>query len=107
MGGIVIILASVLGYFRANLHKRRGASKQVSGMLVPFMMVGVRFGCVCRRLHQNPRTSASLGLTGWAKMGGQAVVSILFTWMALSFPDKHGINPASTRISLLEISRST
>ena len=97
MGGIVIILASVLGYFGANLLN--GEEPTASGMLVLFMMVGlglVGFADDYIKTHKK----RSLGLSGWAKMGGQAAVSIAFTSMALNVPDSHGINPASTRISL-------
>jgi len=97
MGGIVIILASVLGYLGGNLFN--GQPLTSSALLVLFMMVGlglVGFADDYIKTHKQ----RSLGLTGWAKMGGQAVVSIAFTWMALSLPDEHGLNPASTRISL-------
>ncbi len=97
MGGIVIIIASVLGYFGGVLFN--GQIPTASALLVLFMMVGlglVGFADDYIKTHKQ----RSLGLTGWAKMGGQAVVSIAFTWMALSLPDDHGLNPASTRISL-------
>jgi len=97
MGGIVIILASLLGYFGAKLFN--GEMPTASALLVLFMMVGlglVGFADDYIKTHKQ----RSLGLTGWAKMAGQAVVSIAFTWMALSLPDAQGINPASTRISL-------
>ena len=97
MGGIVIILASVLGYFGGTLFN--GQPLTASALLVLFMMVGLGLvGFIDDYIKTHKQRS--LGLTGWAKMGGQAVVSISFTWMALSLPDDHGLNPASTRISL-------
>jgi phospho-N-acetylmuramoyl-pentapeptide-transferase len=46
------------------------------------------------------RNQRSLGLTGWAKIGGQVVVAIIFAVLALGFPDENGLTPASTAISL-------
>jgi phospho-N-acetylmuramoyl-pentapeptide-transferase len=46
------------------------------------------------------RNQRSLGLTGWAKIGGQVVVAIIFAVLALGFPDEDGLTPASTAISL-------
>jgi phospho-N-acetylmuramoyl-pentapeptide-transferase len=46
------------------------------------------------------RNQRSLGLGGWAKMAGIAVVTAAFAAMALNFPDDRGVTPASTKISL-------
>ena len=45
------------------------------------------------------RKQRSLGLGGWAKIAGQALVATVFAVLALSFPDDDGLTPASTMIS--------
>lgn len=103
MGGVVIILASVLGYFVG--HVTGGLTVTPSGLLVLFLMVGL--GLVgftddfLKTRHQR-----SLGLGGWAKIAGQVLVATVFALLSLQFPkhlvaDRPAVTPASTAVSLL------
>ena len=83
MGGVVFILASVVGYFVGHLNNVRGIT--VSGMLVLFLMVGLGLvGFVDDFLKT--RNQRSLGLGGWAKILGQVIVATAFALLVLQFP---------------------
>ncbi len=103
MGGVVIILASVIGYLVG--HLTGGLAMTPSGLLVLFLMVGL--GLVgftddfLKTRHQR-----SLGLGGWAKIVGQIIVATAFALLALQFPkhlqaDTAPVTPASTAVSVL------
>jgi phospho-N-acetylmuramoyl-pentapeptide-transferase len=97
MGGLVILFASVAGYFIAKLINDETPSN--SALLVIFMMLGLGLvGFIDDFLKV--RKQQSLGLGGWAKMGGQGLVAIGFAYMALQAPNDRGLTPASTKISL-------
>jgi phospho-N-acetylmuramoyl-pentapeptide-transferase len=97
MGGIVILTAATVGYFAAKLIN--GETPSVSALLVILMMLGLGLvGFTDDFLKV--RNQRSLGLTGWAKIGGQVVVAVIFAVLALGFPDEDGLTPASTAISL-------
>jgi len=96
MGGIVLIIGTVLGYFIGHLVGRDELT--LSGMLVLFMMVGLGVvGFLDDFLKV--RNQRSLGLGGWAKIAGQVVVGAVFAVLALSFTNDRGLAPASTMIS--------
>ena len=98
MGGIVIILATLLGYFVAKLANAE--TPTISALLVLLMMVGlglVGFADDFIKTHRQ----RSLGLTGWAKIAGQGVVATIFAVLSLQFPNEAGETPASTKISLV------
>jgi len=83
MGGVVIILASVIGYFVGVVSGGTGVT--VSGLLVLFLMVGLGLvGFVDDFLKT--RHQRSLGLGGWAKIAGQVLVATVFAALALQFP---------------------
>ena len=97
MGGVVIILATVTGYFFSKLSSFEVPT--VSAMLVLFMMVGlglVGFLDDYIKTHKQ----RSLGLTGWQKIVGQGLVAISFALLSLQFPNEAGLTPASTKISV-------
>jgi len=97
MGGVVIIVAAVLGYFVGKWANFE--TPTVSALLVIFMLVGlglVGFLDDFIKTHKQ----RSLGLTGWAKIGGQVLVSAIFAWLALQFANEDGLTPASTKISI-------
>jgi phospho-N-acetylmuramoyl-pentapeptide-transferase len=97
MGGIVILLAAVVGYFTAKLIN--GETPSASALLVLFMMVSLGLiGFIDDYLKV--KNQRSLGLGGWAKIAGQGVVAVAFAILALQFPDDRGLTPASTSISL-------
>lgn len=96
MGGIVVILGAVLGYFVGHLLS--GERVTLSALLVLFLMVGLGLVGFLDDFTKT-RKQRSLGLGGWAKIAGQVVVASIFAVLALSFPNADGQTPASTMIS--------
>jgi phospho-N-acetylmuramoyl-pentapeptide-transferase len=100
MGGVVIILATVVAYFLAKLITMSPPTS--STMLLLFLFVGL--GAVgflddyIKIIKQR-----SLGLRSKAKMIGQTVVALVFGGLALSpwLKDEDGITPASKHISFI------
>ena len=85
MGGVVIILATVLGYFAAKLITLSPPS--ASGLLLLFLFVGcglVGFLDDFIKIYKQ----RSLGLRSKAKMVGQTLVAVTFGALALS-PSAH------------------
>ncbi|MEY4042454.1 MAG: hypothetical protein RL529_21 [Actinomycetota bacterium] len=96
MGGVVIIVAVVLGYFVGKLANFEAPT--VSALLVLFMLVGLGLvGFIDDFIKTHKQRS--LGLTGWAKIALQGVVATSFAIMALQFPNERNLTPASTKIS--------
>ena len=96
MGGIVFLLGAVFGYFFGHLVT--GERITVSALLVLLLMVGLGIIGFIDDFTKT-RKQRSLGLGGWAKIAGQAIVATGFAALALSFPDENGLTPASTAIS--------
>lgn len=98
MGGIVIIIASLVGYALGHLLTNDPMS--ISGVLVLFLMTGLGFvGFLDDFIKLFMRRS--LGLRSGAKLAGQAVVGAIFAVLALHFPDGYALTPASEHISFL------
>ena len=98
MGGVVIILASLAGYFLSKLANFEVPT--ISAMLVLFMMLGlglVGFLDDFIKTHKQ----RSLGLTGWQKILGQGIIAVVFAVLSLQFPNEAGLTPASTKISIV------
>lgn len=96
MGGIVIILGAVVGYLLGHLIEQYPPT--VSGLLVVLMMTGMGVvGFIDD--YTKTRNQRSLGLGGWAKIFGQAIVATTFAILAINFPDSHGVTPASMAVS--------
>jgi phospho-N-acetylmuramoyl-pentapeptide-transferase len=98
MGGIVILLAVLFGYFVSALLTQEPPT--VSGLLVLFLMTGlgiVGFIDDFMKVHKE----RSLGLSPVAKIIGQVLVGIVFALLAIQFPNKQGETPASTQISFI------
>lgn len=99
MGGIVIMLATLFGFFVSALING-GDGVSAPSLLVLLMLVGM--GCVgfvddfLKVRRQN-----SLGLSGWAKIAGQMVVATIFGVLAIQFPNSAGHTPASMAISAI------
>jgi len=99
MGGTVIIVATLVGYFVAHLFSTE-AGPSASGLLLLYLFTGL--GVVgflddfIKIRHQR-----SLGLTATAKFVGQFGVGISFAVLALNFEDANGTTPASTAISFV------
>ena len=98
MGGLVIILGAVLGYFLGNFVNDPGGIT-ASGLLVLFMMVGLgAVGFLDDFLKT--RKQQSLGLGGWQKVAGQLVVAIAFGLLAISIEDPRTVNTADGQSAL-------
>ncbi|MDF1480157.1 phospho-N-acetylmuramoyl-pentapeptide-transferase [Leifsonia sp. H3M29-4] len=96
MGGIVFILGSVIGYLVGHWVAQEPIT--LSGLLVIYLMVGLGIvGFIDDFLKT--RNQRSLGLGGWSKIAGQVIVAGGFAALALNFPDRHGLTPASSMIS--------
>ncbi|NYD41475.1 phospho-N-acetylmuramoyl-pentapeptide-transferase [Nocardioides panaciterrulae] len=100
MGGVVIILATVIGYFAAKLITQTMPS--ASALLLLFLFVGMG---VVGFLDDFIKISKqrSLGLRSKAKMVGQTVVGVVFGVLAIShsLADFRGETPASPHISFI------
>ena len=98
MGGVVIILASLIGYFFGKFIN--GETPSVSALLVILVMVGLGIvGFVDDFIKTHKQRS--LGLGGWAKIAGQALVALVFAYFAFGNPNEDGVTPASTQISVI------
>jgi phospho-N-acetylmuramoyl-pentapeptide-transferase len=98
MGGIVIIIASLVGY--AGGHWLTDDPMTASGVLVLFLMTGLGFvGFLDDFIKLFMRRS--LGLRSGAKLLGQATVGVIFAVLALHFPDGYDLTPASEHLSFL------
>jgi len=87
MGGIVFIVGAVLGYLVGHLVMETPLTMVAT--LVIGMMVGLGLvGFVDDFLKT--RKQRSLGLGGWSKILGQAIVATVFAVLALNFPDENG-----------------
>ena len=98
MGGVVIILATIIGYAIANISA--GRLPGASGWLLIFLMVGmgvIGFADDYIKIS-NQR---SLGLSAMGKVIGQALVGILFAVLALQFRSAEGRTPASMQVSVV------
>jgi phospho-N-acetylmuramoyl-pentapeptide-transferase len=98
MGGIVIVIASLVGYVLG--HVFTNDSMSVSGELVLFLMTGlglVGFADDFIKLFMR----RSLGLRSGAKLAGQAIVGVIFAVLALRFPNGYDLTPASEHLSFL------
>ena len=97
MGGGVIILATLAGYFMAHLVTQHGPT--ATGLLVLGVMVGlgaIGFADDFIKI----RKQRSLGLRPSAKFAAQLIVAITFAIFALKFRNGAGLTPASTSLSL-------
>ncbi|WP_205474630.1 phospho-N-acetylmuramoyl-pentapeptide-transferase [Nocardioides sp. SYSU D00038] len=100
MGGVVIILATVVGYFAAKLITMSEPS--ASALLLLFLFVGmglVGFLDDFIKIYKQ----RSLGLRSKAKMVGQTVIALTFGALALwpRLEDSRENTPASRHISFL------
>jgi phospho-N-acetylmuramoyl-pentapeptide-transferase len=100
MGGIVIILSTVIAYFLAKLFTQDVPS--ASAMLLLFLFVGMGFVGFLDDFIKIYK-QRNLGLRSKAKMIGQTVIAIAFGWLALSpmLENYRGRSPASTHVSFI------
>ncbi|MBD0292321.1 MAG: phospho-N-acetylmuramoyl-pentapeptide-transferase [Jiangellaceae bacterium] len=98
MGGAVIIIAVLTGYFGAHLV--RLSAPTLSGLLVLFLVVGLGLvGFVDDFIKISKQRS--LGLRTGPKFAAQAFVGVVFAVLSLRFPDEQGYTPASEYLSVL------
>lgn len=98
MGGTVIVMSALLGYFLTKLVT--WTAPTASAMLVLLLMVGMgAVGFVDDYLKIRDRHAG--GLRARAKLAGQWIVTIAFAVLALRFRDSMGLAPASTHLSFL------
>ncbi len=98
MGGTVIVIATVAGYFVA--HATTGYSATPSGLMVLGLMVGlglVGFADDFIKIFRR----RSLGLGGGAKLAGQALVGAGFAVAVVHFPNSVDLTPAADYVSFL------
>ena len=96
MGGIIFILAAVLGYFFAHLIS--GTAVTASALLVMGLVVALGFiGFLDDWLKVSKQNSR--GLPGRFKLLGQAVFAAIFGYMGLQFVDKDSLTPISQYLS--------
>lgn len=98
MGGVVIILATLIGYFVSHLITSRHFT--ASGVLVLFLMSGLGFvGFIDDWLKVSKQRS--MGLRARTKILGQSAVAIAFAVLGQHFPDDRGLTPISSNLSIV------
>src|SRR5215831_6938244 len=98
MGGTVIVIASLVGYFVAHVATREPIVP--SGLLVLGLMAGLGLvGFIDDFIKIFRQTS--LGLRSGTKLAGQAVVGAVFALEVIQHPDALSITPADARVSFL------
>jgi phospho-N-acetylmuramoyl-pentapeptide-transferase len=98
MGGIVIVIASLLGYVAAHWLTRDAMT--ISGGLILLLMTGlglVGFTDDFIKIYRQ----TSLGLRSGAKLAGQAVVGAIFAVEVLQHQNGYDITPADAHLSFL------
>ncbi|CAO5232825.1 phospho-N-acetylmuramoyl-pentapeptide-transferase [Frankia sp. AgKG'84/4] len=98
MGGTVIIIATLVGYFLAHLVT--GIGFTASGLLVLLVMTGLGIVGFLDD-YIKIRKQRSLGLTARMKFAGQAAVALAFGLLAVRFKNQAGLLPGSTYISIV------
>ena len=100
MGGLVIVVSTLLAYFLAKLIT--GSDITISALLLLFLYVGlgtVGFLDDFIKIYKQ----RNLGLRSKAKFIGQTAVAVIFAWLALwkagPLPNSHGVTPAGHAIS--------
>jgi phospho-N-acetylmuramoyl-pentapeptide-transferase len=98
MGGIVIVLAALVGYVVG--HEATHDVMTVSGVLVLFLMAGLGLvGFIDDFIKIFRQTS--VGLRSGAKLAGQIVVGAVFALEVLQHPDGYDLTPADAHFSFL------
>jgi phospho-N-acetylmuramoyl-pentapeptide-transferase len=96
MGGLVIIVAVVIGYFAAKIATQTAPS--ASALLLLFLFVGLgAIGFLDDFIKISKQRN--LGLRSKAKLIGQTVVGLVFAWLAIGWEDDTGRTPITHAIS--------
>jgi phospho-N-acetylmuramoyl-pentapeptide-transferase len=98
MGGVVIVLGTLVGYIASHILTLTGPS--ASAMCVLFLMTGlaaVGFADDYIKIFRQRAT----GLRAKTKLIGQAVVALTFAALSLRFADANGYTPATKAVSIV------
>ncbi len=96
MGGLVVILASVVGYFIAKIATETAPS--ASALLLLFLFCGLGFiGFIDDYIKVSKQRN--LGLRSKAKFIGQVLVGLIFASLAIGWEDDTGRTPITNAIS--------
>ncbi len=100
MGGVVIVLATLIGYLLAKLFTTSAPSASAWLLLLLFVGMGL-VGFLDDFIKVSKQRS--LGLRSKAKMGAQTLIAVVFGFLALSpwLADENNRTPASLKISFL------
>ena len=96
MGGIVLILSTIMAYFASHLFTGTGVT--ASAILVISLIVGLGLIGLLDDLLKIYREQ-SLGLTAKQKLLGQAIFAAGFAYAGLQFEDETGLAPISLYFS--------
>ncbi|UFU04229.1 phospho-N-acetylmuramoyl-pentapeptide-transferase [Ruania suaedae] len=96
MGGVVIIVATLVAYTFANAVT--GNVPSASGLLLLFLMVGLGVVGFLDDFIKISR-QRSLGLSPTWKIVGQGLIGVAFSVLVLQFPNERFRTPASTELS--------
>jgi phospho-N-acetylmuramoyl-pentapeptide-transferase len=96
MGGIVLILSTIIAYFASHLFTGTGVT--ASAILVISLIVGLGLIGLLDDLLKIYRKQ-SLGLTARQKLLGQAIFAAGFAYTGLQFEDESGLAPISLYFS--------
>jgi phospho-N-acetylmuramoyl-pentapeptide-transferase len=96
MGGIVLILSTMIAYFASHLFTGTGVT--ASAILVISLIIGLGLIGLLDDLLKIYRKQ-SLGLTARQKLFGQAIVAAGFAYTGLQFEDESGLAPISMYFS--------
>ncbi|MGI8433411.1 MAG: phospho-N-acetylmuramoyl-pentapeptide-transferase [Nocardioidaceae bacterium] len=100
MGGLVIIVAVIVGYTGA--HVVLGEAPSMSAVLLLFLFAGLgAVGFLDDYIKISKQRS--LGLRSKTKFAGQTLVAVAFAYVSLQFPDSRGNPPASQAISFIRV----
>lgn len=98
MGGVMLLLGTVVGYFAAKLVTEDAPTP--SGLL--YLLLMVAFGAVgFIDDFIKIRNHRSLGLHAAAKMGLLLLATVAFAIGTTRFPDAHGLTPGSLHVSIV------
>jgi phospho-N-acetylmuramoyl-pentapeptide-transferase len=99
MGGVAIIVALWAGYLLAHIlvggQHMTASSLLVLGLTTALGLVGFLDDFIKIRKQRN------LGLNKTAKLVGQFIAAVAFAVLALQFPNRNGVTPASEHLSFI------